>query len=82
METDNIIKLKYCVITVEKTMPPEGLDGDNWHRYVIGEGSARIEGKKPGSLKAVTEHARLVAEDLNARTGGKGGSTYATRKRT
>ena len=81
METVNINKLKYNVVMVEKTTPPSGLEGDNWHRYVIGEGSTRIEGKKPGTLKAVTEHARLVADDLNART-GKGGSTYATRKRT
>jgi len=74
-------KIKYAVVTVEKTTTPEGLPGDNWHRYVIGQGTSKIEGIKPGTLKAVTEHAEAVAEDLNSRT-GKGGSTYAPRKKT
>ncbi len=75
------ISTKYRVVTVEKMAAPEGMPGDNWHRYVIGQGSSSIEGKKPGTLKAVTLHAETVAEDLNSRT-GKGGSTYAPRKRT
>jgi len=73
-------KQKYQVITVEKTLPPEGLPGDNWHRYVIGQGTSKIEGKKPGTLKSVTLHAEAVAEDLNLRS-GKGSSTYAPRKK-
>lgn len=74
-------KIKYSVITVEKAATPEGMPGNNWHRYVIGQGTSKIEGIKPGTLKAVTEHAEAVAEDLNSRT-GKGGSTYAPRKKT
>jgi hypothetical protein len=76
MQEDDTNTLKYHVVTVEKTTPPEGLPGDNWHRYVIGQGSSKIEGKKPGSLKAVTQHAETVAEDLNTRK-ARGGSTYA-----
>lgn len=79
-ETD-IKKLKYQVVSVEKITPPEGMPGDDWHRYVIGQGSSQIEGKKPGTLKAVTQHAEAVAEDLNLRKGG-GVSTYAPRKRS
>ena len=75
------IKIKYQVVSVEKAATPEGLPGDNWHRYVIGQGTSKIEGIKPGTLKAVTEHAETVAEDLNSRT-GRGGSTYAPPKRT
>jgi len=71
---------EFYVVEVEKTTPPENMPGDNWHRYVIGRGSSKIEGKKPGSLKAVTQHAETVAEDLNARK-ARGGSTYAPRKR-
>ncbi len=73
-------KIKYHVVTVEKITPPEGMPGDNWHRYVIGQGNSKIEGNKPGSLKAVTEHAETVTEDLNSRM-DRGGSTYAPRKR-
>ncbi len=74
------VKAKYSVITVEKTETPEGLTGDNWYRYVIGEGGSKIEGKKPGSLKGVTEHAHAAAEELNSRS-IKGRSTYAPTKR-
>lgn len=81
METVTKKKPKYSVVTVEKIATPEGLPGDNWHRYVIGQGTSIIEGKKPGTLKAVTQHAKTTAEELNSRTGGSG-STYATRKKT
>jgi len=80
MQQDDKSILEFQVIKVEKTTPPENMPGDNWHRYVIGRGSSKIEGKKPGSLKAVTQHAETVAEDLNTRK-ANGGSTYAPRKR-
>lgn len=75
-----INRLKYRVISVEKTTAPDGMIGDNWHLYVVGQGSARIEGKKPGTIKTVTAHAEAFAEDLNSRT-GKGGSTFSPRKK-
>ena len=80
MQHYNTKKLKFHVVSVEKTAPPEGLPGDNWHLYVIGQGTSRIEGKKPGTLQTVTEHAETVAEDLNLRM-DRGGSTYAPRKK-
>lgn len=73
-------KPKYRVEKVEKTTAPEGMSGDNWHRYVVGQGTSKVEGKKPGTLKAVTQHAEAFAEILNSRA-GRGGSTYAPRKR-
>ncbi len=80
MQENSTNRIKYRVVSVEKTTPPKGMPGDNWHRYVIGQGNSRIEGNKPGSLKAVTEHAETVTEDLNSRM-DRGGSTYAPRKR-
>lgn len=71
---------KYRVMVVEKTSAPEGLDGSNWYRYVIGEGRSQIESKRTGSLKDVTEHAESVAEQINSRS-GKRGSVYVTSKR-
>lgn len=71
---------KYHVKSVEKVDPPDGMPAGNWHRYVIGEGRSRIEGFRPGSLKAVTEHAETVAQDLNERT-TSGKSPYAVSKR-
>lgn len=80
MQTYDTNRLKFHVVTVEKTTPPEGMPGDNWHRYVIGQGTSQIEGKKPGTLQTVTQHAETVAEDLNLRM-DRGGSTYAPRKK-
>lgn len=69
----------YQVLSVEKTDAPEGMPGDNWHHYVIGRGTTKIEGYKPGTLKAVTQHAETCAEELNARA-FKGYSAYAPRQ--
>lgn len=80
MQNTDTDLIEFNVITVEKTTAPEGMPGDSWHRYVIGKGSSRIEGKKPGSLHEVTQHAETVAEDLNSRK-ARGGSMYAPRKR-
>ena len=64
---DELNKDQYQVTTVEKTTAPEGMSGDNWYHYVIRRGKQVIDGKKPGSLKAVTEHAENVAELINSR---------------
>lgn len=80
MLQEQIEKQVYTVISVEKTDSPEGLEGDNWHRYILGCGDSTIEGLKPGSLHDVTEHAENVAKDLNERKDSRG-STYAPRSR-
>ena len=72
----------YSVVNVEKIDTPEGLQGDNWYRYVIDFGRSTIEGKKAGTLKLVREHAEAVVEDLNSRSFASGNSsTYASRNR-
>jgi hypothetical protein len=80
MLEETVQRPMYAVASVEKIASPEGLPGDNWHRYVIEGGDAPIEGLKPGTLNAVTEHAQCVADDLNERK-YSGGSTYAPRSR-
>lgn len=77
----NTIRGNYQVVSVKKTQAPEGMEGSNWHCYVIERGTSVVTGKKPGSLKTVTEHAHQVAEDLNARTGMNAGSLYAARRK-
>ena len=79
-ENDNVAEQKYRVMTVEKTLPPDGMTGD-WYHYVIGEGNSRIDGKKGGSLQAVREHAETVAATLNNRAASRSYSTYAVRKK-
>jgi len=75
-----VIIPRYRVMTVEKTSPPKGMTG-SWHHYVIGEGNSRIDGKRPGTLQAVTQHAETVAENLNSRVGKGSYPTYVSRKK-
>lgn len=77
----NPLKIHFVVESVEKTSAPEGMSGDDWHSYVIGYGSSRIEGKKPGTLKDVKKHAQSVAEDLNSRADIKNKGVYASSKK-
>ncbi|MCW9025368.1 MAG: hypothetical protein OQK73_11915 [Gammaproteobacteria bacterium] len=79
MTNENPDNPKYQVISVEKTTPPSGLPGDNWYRYVIGQGRSKIDGLKRGSLQAVTQHAESVVDDMNERN-NRGGSTYTARR--
>jgi len=71
---------KYSVVTVEKSVPPQGIETGHWYRYVIGQGKSKIEGLKQGTLQAVTDHAHTMVDDLNTRA-TKGGSFYAPRYR-
>jgi len=73
----NSDKQMYKVVAVKKIATPEGMPGDNWHRYLIRCDKSEIEGMKPGTLSSVTQHAESVAEDLNARSGG----AWTARKR-
>lgn len=68
--TENI-KPRYCVMSIEETTAPEGMSGDNWYEYVIGEGTSKIQGLKIGSLAEVTQHANKVTDDLNDRSKSK-----------
>lgn len=77
------IEPKFKVISIDKTETPSGMSGDNWYRYVIGQGSSKIEGLTMGNMKEVTEHAEAIAVDLNGRSKGgnaahKSGKSRAT----
>ena len=76
-----INEIEYALISVEKTDPPSGEDGNNWYQYIVGRGNSSLVGKRRGTLKQVKEHAECLAGDLNARRGlkvsqyGRHGST-------
>jgi hypothetical protein len=79
MSESELLNPKYNVKSIEKTDPPDGMQGDNWYHYVIGQGNSKIEGFRTGSLKSVTQHVNTYTEELNERI-RTGGSTYAQRK--
>ena len=79
MQEDEINIVKYQVISVDKIDTPEGMPDGDWYCYVIGYGKSKINGKKPGTLKNVTQHAEAIAEDLNLRSQNKK-SAYAPKQ--
>ena len=68
---EEVIKLKFNVMNIEKIDTPDGMAGDNWYQYVVGQGTSEIKGLTMGTLNQVTEHANKVAVDLNDRSKGK-----------
>ena len=79
MQEDEIKILKYQVISIDKIDTPEGMPDGDWYCYVIGFGNSKIDGKKPGTLRSVTQHAEAIAEDLNLRSQSKK-SVYAPKQ--
>ncbi len=79
-ETKRSIHLKYRLMMVEKTPPPEGMSGDNWYRYMIGRGGSKIVGQKAGTLETVIRYAEACTRDLNFRASSFH-SPFAPRKR-
>ena len=67
---------KYHVVSINKTLPPDGAMAGNWYRYVIEKGKSKIEGFKCGSYVYVFEHANNVTEDINQRAEGFGQFAY------
>lgn len=70
-EPAKVIKRKFSVMHIEKISTPDGMVGDNWYQYVVGQGTSEIKGLTMGTLNQVTEHANNVANDLNERSKGK-----------
>ena len=64
------IKHKFNIMNIEKISTPEGMVGDNWYQYVVGQGSSEINGLTTGTLRQVTEHVNKVIDDLNERSKG------------
>ena len=68
---EKVIKRKFNVMNIEKINTPDGMAGDNWYQYMVGQGTSEIKGLTMGTLNQVTEHANRVADDLNDRSKGK-----------
>ncbi len=73
---------RYRVLSVERTTRPDGAQGDEWYRYVLASGHARITGLHRGTLEEVTAYARTCAEEFNLRSAiTKSGATTGYRKK-
>ena len=78
-DPDNISSAKFTLESIEETTAPDGAGQEKWFSYIIGRGKSVISGKRPGTLKSVTEHAENVVDDLNSRS-NRQGSIYVSRR--
>ena len=58
----------FRVALVEKSVGPQGAEGEDWYRYVLKSRYGAITGWRRGSLQEITQHAVHCAEELNARS--------------
>ncbi len=63
----------YEIVSVEREEPPSGMEGPDWHHYVIAQGTNTIHGHRQGNLKAVTIAVEEIVAQLNERRMGKRG---------
>ncbi len=64
----------YEIVSIRRAEAPAGVEGSNWHQYVIAfEGSNTIHGYQPGNLKVVTRAVEEIVAQLNERHLGKRG---------
>ena len=72
---------QFTLVSIEKTDPPQGCDGDKWYRYVIERGISTIVGNRSGTLKQVTNYAREYTAELNERAKNGGRSSWSPRSK-
>lgn len=61
----------YRIDSVTPSNPPAGMDGTDWHCYVIVKGSSSIRGYRPGSRRNVMRAVEEIVMQLNERRFGK-----------
>jgi hypothetical protein len=64
----------YKLVSVRPANPPSGMEGSNWHQYVIAfQGSNTIHGYQQGNLRLVTRAVEEIVAQTNERNLGKRG---------
>jgi len=63
----------YTITSISKADAPSGAEGNDWHCYVIEQGSNCIRGYRQGTQKAVREAVEEIVAQLNERRLGKRG---------
>ena len=62
----------YELVSVRPANPPSGMEGSNWHQYVIAfEGSNTIHGYQQGNLRLVARAVEEIVAQLNERHFGR-----------
>lgn len=66
----------YEIESVSPAEPPQGMDGTDWHCYIIVQGPNKIRGYRQGKPRAVMEAVQEIVQQLNERRGGKRGRVH------
>jgi hypothetical protein len=61
----------YRVDSVKPSEAPAGMQGMNWHCYVIAQGSNSMRGYRQGSQPVVMDAVEQIVNQLNERRFGK-----------
>lgn len=63
----------YEIVSVSRSDPPSGMEGEDWHHYVISQGNNTIEGYRQGKPRAVKKAVEEIVAQVNERHMGKRG---------
>jgi hypothetical protein len=63
----------FRLVSIERTEPPSGAAGKNWHRYTIRQGANAINGYLQGTAAGVKHAAEQIVGQLNERRAGRWG---------
>ena len=66
----------YEIESVSPAEPPQGMEGTDWHCYIIVQGANKIRGYRQGKPRAVLEAVKEIVLQLNERRGGKRGRVH------
>ena len=66
----------YEIESVSPTDPPQGMEGTDWHCYIIVQGTNKIRGYRQGKPRAVKAAVEEIVLQLNERRGGKRGRVH------
>ncbi len=76
-----LLRPQFAVASVAKVAEPNGGMGEDWYRYELASGPARITGYHRGSPEEVMAYAQNCAEDFNMRNAtGKSTRAFASSK--
>ncbi|HEX7081426.1 MAG TPA: hypothetical protein VF329_10465 [Gammaproteobacteria bacterium] len=69
------------LVSVERSPPPDGSEGNDWFSYRIAQGTNTITGYRQGSLAAIKASLQEIVVALNERRSPKRGRVQLTQTR-
>jgi hypothetical protein len=71
-----VLSESYAIASLQRSEPPQGAEGTDWHTYVITQGRNTIYGCRQGSHAVVLSEVEAIVVRLNERRSHKRGRTH------